>query len=145
MNIERAFLISFLGNYLINTVVDAFVALIPMAATPGMLTPQFASHVVFSAVVVALLTWWYSRDIGGSWKRGLFFGIIGVTVVVVTAFFAGLAGVLTQTSSLSRTFAVIPNFMPFLVNPVTAVLIGIWLIPSTLTGYLVGRSSGSTV
>jgi hypothetical protein len=142
MNYQKAILITFLGNYLTNTVVAALIALIPASATPGMLTPQYISFVVLSALVVAGLAMWFGvRDL----KAGAIFGVLGFVLALLVAFVSGVAGVLTQTGSLSQVLQVIPNFGPFLLSWSTLVLFGYWVIPSTLIGWLKGRSASSPV
>jgi hypothetical protein len=137
MNYQKAILITFLGNYLTNTVVAAIIALIPPSATPGMLTPQYISFVILSAIVVALLAMWYGvRDL----KTGAIFGAVGFVFSLVVAFISGIAGVLTQTGSLAQMISVIPNFGPFLMSASTVVLLGYWVIPPVLVGWLKGRS-----
>lgn len=138
MNYSKAFLITFFGTYLTNTVVAAIIALIPASATPGMLTPQYIAFVVISAIVVALLAMWYGvRDL----RSGAMFGILGFVVALVIAFVSGVSGVLTQTGSLAQVMQVIPNFGPFLVSASTLVLLGYWLIPPVIVGWWNGRSS----
>ena len=141
MNIERSILIAFLGNYLTNTVVAALVALIPASATPGVFTPQYISYVVLALVVVAILTWWYMNDAGKNLKSGVIFGVIGFLVALATAFISGLAGVLTQTGSLSQMASIVPNFWPFLASYSTLVLAIYWIVPAVLVGWYLGRSS----
>jgi len=142
MNYQKAILITFLGNYLTNTVVAALIALIPASATPGMLTPQYISFVVLSALVVAGLAMWFGvRDL----KAGAIFGVLGFVLALLVAFVSGVAGVLTQTGSLSQVLQVIPNFGPFLLSWSTLVLFGYWVIPSTLIGWLKGPSASSPV
>jgi len=142
MNYQKAILITFLGNYLTNTVVAALIALIPASATPGMLTPQYISFVVLSALVVAGLAMWFGvRDL----KAGAIFGVLGFVLALLVAFVSGVAGVLTQTGSLSQVLQVIPNFGPFLLSWSTLVLFGYWVIPSALIGWLKGRSTSSPV
>jgi hypothetical protein len=141
MNIERSILIAFLGNFLINTVATALVSLIPASASGGMLTPQYVSFVVLSAVVVAILAWWYTRKAARGWKVGLMFGGIGFLVAIVTAFISGISGVLTQTGSLAQVWGVLPNFWPFLWNVSTLILLGYWVIPAVLVGWLTGRKA----
>lgn len=136
MNYQKAVLITFLGNYLTNTVVAAIIALIPASATPGMLTPQYISFVVVSALVVAGLAMWYGvRDL----KSGAIFGALGFAVALLVAFISGVAGVLTQTGSLSQMVAVIPNFGPFILSWSTIVLAAYWVIPAALIGWWNGR------
>jgi len=139
MNIERSILVSFLGNYLTNTVVAALVALIPASATPGILTPQYISYVVLAVIVVGILTWWYMKAAPRSLKAGIIFGVIGFVVAIVTAFVSGIAGVLTQTGSFSQMLTVIPNFWPFLASWSTLVLLLYWVIPAALVGWWLGR------
>jgi hypothetical protein len=141
MNIERSILIAFLGNYLTNTVVAALVALIPASATPGMLTPQYISYVVLAAIVVGILSWWYFKGTtsSGSLQTGAIFGAIGFATALVVAFVTGIAGVLTQTGSLTEAVKVIPNFWPFLASWSTLVLALYWVIPAALVGWLKSR------
>lgn len=141
MNIERSILIAFLGNYLTNTVVAALVALVPASATPGVFTPQYISYVVLALVVVAVLTWWYMQGAGKNLKSGVIFGIIGFFVALATAFISGLAGVLTQTGSISQMAGIVPNFWPFLASYSTLVLAIYWVVPAALMGWYLGRSS----
>ncbi|OGG54892.1 hypothetical protein A3C20_03230 [Candidatus Kaiserbacteria bacterium RIFCSPHIGHO2_02_FULL_55_25] len=141
MNIERSILIAFLGNYLTNTVVAALVALVPASATPGVFTPQYISYVVLALVVVAVLTWWYMQGAGKNLRSGVIFGVIGFLVALATAFISGLAGVLTQTGSLSQMAGIVPNFWPFLASYSTLVLAIYWIVPAALMGWYLGRSS----
>lgn len=138
MNIQRAILISFLGNYLINTVVAAVVALIPASAKPGVFTPQYITYVILAAIAVAIFTWWFGAR---AVKSGVVFGVIGFVVALVVAFISGVAGVLTQTGSLAQMLSVIPNFGPFLLSWSTVVLLGYWVIPAALVGWWRGRSA----
>ncbi len=140
MNYQKAILVTFLGNYLTNTVVAAIIALIPPSATPGMLTPQYIAFVVLSAIVVALLAMWYGvRDL----KTGVIFGALGFALSLVVAFISGIAGVLTQTGSLSQMVSVIPNFGPFLLSASTVVLLCYWVVPAALVGWWKGRGSSA--
>lgn len=138
MNIERSILISFFGNYLTNNVVAGLVALVPAAATAGMLTPQYITYVVLAAIVVAVLTWWVGAR---SLKQGAIFGAIGFVVALATAFVTGVTGVLAQTGSLSQMAAIIPNFGPFVASWSTLVLFGYWIIPAVLVGWFLGRKA----
>lgn len=132
MNISRAILVAFLGNYLINTVIAALVALVPTSTGGGMFTPQYISFIVLSVILVGLLTWWYgARDV----RNGTTFGVIGFAVAIATAFVTGVAGVLAQTGSLSAVVGVLPNFWPFLANWSTLVLAGYWIIPAAAIGW----------
>lgn len=137
MNYQKAFLITFFGNYITNTVVAALIALVPASATPGMLTPQYISFVVLSAIVVALLAIWYGV---GSMRDGAMFGVLGFVVALIVAFISGVAGVLTQTGSLSQMVQVIPNFGPFLLSWSTLVLLAYWVLPPAILGWWRGRT-----
>jgi len=136
MNTERAILIGFLGNYLVNTVVAALVSLIPANGATGLLTPQYITFVILSAILIAVLAWWYGAR---GWKAGLIFGLIGFALAIVTAFVTGVSGVLAQTGSLSSVAGVLPNFWPFLWNWSTLVLLGYWVIPAVLFGWWKAR------
>lgn len=141
MKLDRAILVAFLGNYLINTVLAAVVALVPASATGGILTAQYITFVVLSAVLVGVLTWWYgARDL----KTGAIFGAIGFAVAIATAFVTGVSGVLAQTGSFSAVVGVLPNFWPFLANWSTLVLAGYWIIPAAAYGWYAQPKSMST-
>ncbi|MDO8575996.1 MAG: hypothetical protein Q7R90_01635 [bacterium] len=132
MKTDRAILIAFLGNYLVNTVLAALVALIPASADGGIFTAQYITFIVLSAILVAVLTWWYGvRDV----KDGATFGVVGFLVAIATAFVTGVAGVLAQTGSFSAVAGVLPNFWPFLWNWSTLVLLGYWVIPAAAMGW----------
>ncbi|MEK7133655.1 MAG: hypothetical protein AAB804_01130 [Patescibacteria group bacterium] len=135
MNIERSFLMGFLGNYLINTVVAAIVALIAPSAAGGIFTTQYIAFVVLAAIVVAGLTWWYMNGAPRSIKSGAIFGVIAFIVAIATAFVTGVAGVLAQTGSFSAVAGVLPNFWPFIANWSTLILLGYWVIPAALVGW----------
>ncbi len=132
MKLDRAILVTFLGNYLINTVLAAVVALVPASAAGGIFTAQYITFVVLSAILVGILTWWYGAR---SLKAGAIFGAIGFAVAIVTAFVTGVSGVLAQTGSLSAVAGVLPNFWPFLYNSSTLVLAGYWVIPAAIMGW----------
>ena len=141
MKLERAILVVFFGNYLINNVVAAVVALIPARAGSGIFTPQYISFVLLSAILVAALAWWCGKS---SLKMGAIFGCIGFLVAILTAFVSGISGVILQTGSLSQAMTVIPNFWPFLANWSTLVLLGYWVIPSAAMGWYLGMQGGNT-
>ena len=143
MKIERSILIAFFGNYLTNTVVAALVALVPASTKPGILTPQYITYVVLAAVVVAILTWWYMKGMRpmNGLKVGAIFGVIGFVVAILTALVSGLAGVLTQTGSLTQMVGILPNFWPFLASWSTLALLCYWVIPAALVGWYLGRST----
>ncbi|OGG53376.1 hypothetical protein A3H16_01565 [Candidatus Kaiserbacteria bacterium RIFCSPLOWO2_12_FULL_53_8] len=141
MNVERAILVAFLGNYLINTVVAAVVALVPASTGGGVLTPQYISFVVLAIIVVGILAWWYMSHGNSNLKGGAMFGALGFVVAIVTAFVTGVAGVLAQTGSLASVASVLPNFWPFLANWSTLVLLGYWVIPAALVGWYLQQKS----
>jgi hypothetical protein len=145
MNIERSIFTTFFGNYLINTVATALVALIPASASGGVFTPQYVSFVLLAVLIVAFFSWWQSiRGV----KNGLIFGIVGFLVAIATAFVTGISGVLAQTGSFSQVVSVLPNFWPFLASWSTLVLLGYWVIPPVVVGWLKGKgmpASASTM
>jgi hypothetical protein len=132
MNLERAILVVFLGNYLVNNVVAAIVALLPASEGGGIFTLQYISFVLLAAVLVGALTWWCGKV---GWKDGAIFGAIGFAVAIVTAFISGISGVILQTGSFSQAMSVVPNFWPFLANWSTLVLLGYWIVPAVLVGW----------
>ena len=140
MKIERSILSTFLGNYLINTVAAAAVALIPASASGGYLTPQYITFVILAVAIVAIFAWW--QKVRGL-KAGVIFGIVGFVVSIATALVTGLAGVLGQTGSLSQTMSILPNFWPFLASWSTLILLGYWIIPAAAVGWLKGHGMPS--
>lgn len=144
MNTERAILIAFLGNYLVNTIAAAVVALVPTSAAGGVLTAQYITFVALSAIIVALLSWWYMKAAGKTLMNGAIFGGIGFATAVVVAFLTGVAGVLSQTGSFSAVVGILPNFWPFIANISTIVLLAYWVIPAALVGWYLGRKSAPT-
>lgn len=140
MNIERAILVGFLGNYLINTVVAGLASLIPASGGAGMLSAQYITFVIIATIVVALLARWYGVR---NCKEGALFGVSSLAVAIATAFISGVAGVLAQTGSLASIGQILPNFFPFLWNWSTLVLACYWVIPATLIGWWIARSKGA--
>jgi hypothetical protein len=141
MKIERAILIAFLGNYLVNNVVAAIAAFVP--AGTGTITAQYVTFVILAAILIAIMTWWYLKMVSASWalKAGLWFGVIGFVVSILVAFITGVSGVLVQTASFSTLWSVLPNFGPFIWSWSTLVLLGYWVIPAVLVGWWVGRKA----
>lgn len=134
-------MVAFFGNYLVNNVVAAIVALIPASQGGGVFTPQYISFVILAAALVAGLAWWLKKS---TWQHGAIFGAIGFLVAIITAFVSGISGVILQTGSLSQAMSVIPNFWPFLANWSTLVLLGYWVIPAAALGYYNHMRSGSS-
>jgi hypothetical protein len=140
MRIERLILIAFLGNYLINNIVAAIVALLPLS---GNTTVQYVIYFVLAALSAAAFTWWYMRDLpkGDALKQGAIFGAGAFVVAVITAFVSGISGVLAQTGSFSQLISVLPNFGPFIWNWSTLALLGYWLIPAAVLGWYLQMQS----
>jgi hypothetical protein len=143
MKIERAILIAFLGNYLVNNVVAAIAAFVPAGTSGGLITAQYVTFIVLAAILVAIMAWWYLKMVSPmmSMKAGVFFGVLGFVVSILVAFITGVSGVLIQTASLSTLVSVLPNFGPFLASWSTLVLFGYWFIPAILIGWWMGRGS----
>jgi chromate transport protein ChrA len=135
MKFERAILIVFLGNYLINTVAASLVSLIPATPGGGFFTPQYITFIILAVVIAGLLTWWYMRAASAGLVNGIIFGVIGVVMALLVAFVTGICGVLAQTGSFSSVVSVLPNFGPFIWNMTTLYLIGYWIIPAALVGW----------
>jgi hypothetical protein len=136
MKLERAILIVFLGNYLVNNVAAAIAAFVPGGT--GAVTPQYVAFIVLAAVVIGVMYWWYGAS---NLKNGAIFGVIGFLTAIVTAFITGVSGVLIQTASFPTLVSVLPNFWPFLASWSTLVLLCYWVIPAALVGWWLGRSS----
>lgn len=138
MKIERSILVAFLGNYLINNIVGAIVALLPLGTSGS--TAQYVVYITLAALAAGIFTWWALKG-KGSLAAGATFGAIAFVVAVCTALLSGIAGVLTQTGSLSQLVSVLPNFVPFLVNWSTLALLAYWLVPGAVVGFLMQRSA----
>lgn len=143
MNLERSILVAFIGNYLINNVVAAIVALIPASSSTSVLTPQYIAYVILAAIFSAAFAWWALRNVARSraMRAGITFGVVAFLVSIVTAFVTGVTGVLAQTGSISQMFSIIPNFGPFLLSWSTLVLLGYWVIPAALIGWWLQRGA----
>ena len=141
MKIERAILIAFLGNYLVNNVVAAIAAFVP--AGTGTFTAQYITFIIVAAILIAIMTWWYLKMVSASMAMmaGLWFGVIGFIVSIVAAFVTGVSGVLVQTASFSTLWGVLPNFGPFLWSWSTLVLFGYWIVPGIVIGWWMGRGA----
>ncbi len=133
-------LIAFLGNYLINNVVAAIVALLPLS---GNTTTQYVVYFVLAAIATGIFTWWFLKAVpkGMAMKSAAIFGGVAFVVAVVTAFVSGISGVLTQTGSLSQLVSVLPNFWPFLWNWSTLALLAYWVIPAAAIGWWMQRGA----
>jgi hypothetical protein len=144
MRIERLILISFLGNYLINNIVAAIVALLPLS---GNTMAQYIIYFVLAAAAAGAFTYWYFMEVpkGDGLKQGAIFGAGAFAVAVVTAFVSGISGVLAQTGSFSQLISVLPNFGPFIWNWSTLALLGYWVIPAVAIGWWLQMKSGSTM
>ncbi|MBI5469772.1 hypothetical protein HY968_00410 [Candidatus Kaiserbacteria bacterium] len=140
MRTERAILIAFFGNYLINNVVAAVVALLGLG---GNATLQYVVYFVLAAAAVIIFTWWYLKggDKGNAMKDAAIFAGVAFLTAVVTAFVSGISGVLTQTGSFSQLVAVLPNFWPFLWNWSTLALLAYWIVPAALAGWWLQRGA----
>lgn len=143
MKIERYILIAFIGNYLINNIVGAVVALLPLGAPASM--PQYVVYITLAALAGGLFTWWALRGAQVNWQTGAIFGAIAFVVAVCTALISGIAGVLSQTGSFSQLMVVLPNFIPFIWNWSTLALLGYWIVPGAVVGYLMERSAPATM
>src|SRR3989344_975703 len=118
MKVERMILIAFLGNYLINNDVAGLASLIPgnPAAANPILTAQY--------------------------------GTFAILAMVVTAFNTGVSGILVQTGSFAEVAPILPQFFTYLWNPslpiwqqTTAIFLILWMWPSILMGWSLGRSN----
>ena len=134
MNLERSILVAFIGNYLINNVVAAIVALIAATTSASVFTLQYFAYLILAALFAAVFAWWTIMHVSPSrvLRAGITFGAIAFVVSIVTAFVTGVTGVLAQTGSISQMFSIIPNFGPFLLSWSTLVLLGYWVIPSAI-------------
>lgn len=140
MDIGRAALIAFAGNFFIVRVLAAAAVLVPNSAAGALSLP----HLVFFALTiptVALLAWWCMREDGGNLHTGVLFGITGFFIALVTEFVTGISSMLMQTGSLSMVVNVIPSFGPFIAQWATVVTFAYWVIPAAAVGWWFGRKA----
>ena len=144
MHIERAILIAFLGNYLINNVVGAVVVLLQLGTDGSM--ARYVVYIVLAMIMASVFSWWHlsTAPRAGAFTSGISFGVIAFVVAVATALLSGIAGVLTQSGSLGQLASVLPNFGPFLFNWPTLALLGYWVIPAAIVGYLMQKPGAMT-
>lgn len=135
MKYERAILIAFLGNYIINNIVSAVVALFGFAAS-GNTTMQYASYIILASVFAAGFAWWYFKGAKPTLMDGALFGVVAFVVAIVTALVSGITGVIAQSGSLAQLSTVLPNFVPFIFNWTTLAILGYWVIPAVLVAWL---------
>ena len=134
MKIERAILITFLGNYLINNIVGALMALFHVGSDQ---TVQYSVYFVLAVPFTALYTWWYLQSVPvNKLTNSAIFGAIGFVVAILTAMLAGISGVIAQTGSFAQLATVLPNFGGLLLNWSTLVILGYWVVPAVVVGYI---------
>lgn len=139
MKVERMILVAFFGNYLVNNVAAGLASLVPATSgSTSMFTSQYITFVAIAAVMLGVVAWWYlmKASHAGALMQGLVFGIVGFVVAIATAFVTGVASVLLQTGSFSQVISVLPNFGPYLINKTTIVLLGLWIVPALVVGWL---------
>lgn len=136
MKLERAILIVFLVNYLLNNVVAAIASFFPAGDGTTQYTVQFFAFIVFAMILSGFSAWWYGAK---DWKTGAIFGAIGFAVAVVTAIITAMCSVLIQTASLAYLWSVLPKFGMFFKNWQTLYLLGYWVVPTTAVGFWFGR------
>ncbi len=144
MKCERSFLIAFLGSYLVNTPLLALVYLVPGALADtrtGFANPYYLAYLVLSAIVVALLTRWVlaGRASSEALKTGITFGVMGFVIIVLTTFLNNVSSLLFQTGSLAQLSLVLGNFVKLFASLQTLVILGEWIIPAGIMGYLASR------
>ena len=140
MKYERAILIAFLGNYIINNIVSAVVALFGFAAA-GNTMMQYATYIILAAVFAAGFAWWYFKGTKPTLMNGVIFGVIAFVVAIVTALISGITGVIAQSGSLAQLSTVLPNFVPFIANWTTLAILGYWVVPAVLVAFLYADKS----
>ncbi len=145
MKYERMILVAFFLNYVINEVVSGVSALVPVSADGS----GWVSYIVFTLLaggLVAFFAWWYIKTSPGvdAMRTGLTFGILGVSVSLLTTFVSGVFGTLFDTGSFSAILDVLPNFPAYLWDISTHVLMGYWIVPAFIVGWFMGRGNAST-
>lgn len=142
MKYERAALIAFVGNFLINNIATLITLLVPGTPTgAGWSDPHFIVYILVAALFVAGFTWWYARPFS-SFKLidGAIFGVLGFVISIATAFVTGVSGVAMQ-GGFSQVAAALPNFVPFLFSWTTLVLAAFWILPALGVGAWLGRKA----
>jgi hypothetical protein len=137
MNFERAILIAFIGNYLINNLVAGLVTLIPGTPAASYTDPHYIGYIIIAAIFVAVYTYWYGAKAKLTATNGALFGVIGFAVAIVTAFISGIAGVVAQSGSISQAVTILPQFGAYIANWSTLALLAFWVIPAAIVGYVI--------
>lgn len=148
MNLQRAILITFLGSYLVNTVVSVIVYMIPGALTDtrsGFANPYYLLFLAASVVVIGLLTWWYLKGSprSGALSAGAIFGVVGVVVVILTTLISGISNAWFQAGSFDSIVNVVKSFAPLFTSVQTLVLVLEWVVPAAVVGWLTQRKVSS--
>ena len=145
MRFERMILLVFLGNYVINEVAAGLSALVPISEDGSGWGP-YVVFAVLAAIVAGIFTWWFLKTSprSAALKTGLTFGVVGAVVSIVTTFVSGIFGTLFDTGSLLAIWDVLPNFIPFLWDISTLVLVGYWIIPAAIVGWYLERGAPRT-
>ena len=145
MRFERIILIAFLGNYLINNVATATVALLGFSGGTQM---QYVIYITLAAVATSLFTWWYLKPLPKerALMDAMVFGVSAFVIAVLTAVFSGIASVLAQTGSVAQLATVVPNFIPFIMNWATLAILGYWVVPAVFMGWILmkKRAAGAS-
>lgn len=146
MSFERLLLVAFFGNYVINTVVAACVAMIPATQGGGVWTLQYIVFLLAAAIAAALTNWWYLKNDTRTnvLQRALIFSVGAFLIALISAFISGTANVLLQTGSFAQVIKVIPNFKDFVFSKQTLYLFGYWIVPAILLGFYLQRKNAAT-
>ena len=147
MNIQRAVLITFLGSYLVNTVVSVVVYMIPGALTntrSGFANPYYLLFLAVSVVVIGLLAWWHLKGTprSSALSTGVVFGIVGIVVVILTTLISGISNAWFQSGSFASILNVVKSFAPLFTSIQTLVLVLEWVVPSAIVGWVLQRKMG---
>ena len=142
MRYERIVLLVFFGDYLINEVAAGLSALVPMSGEESVWN-QYIVFVVLAVLIVSLLAWWFliTSAQNAEIKTGVVFGVVGVVVSIAVTFVSGIFGMLFDTGSVFSILDILPNFLPYLWDVSTIVLIAYWVLPAALVGWLLERKT----
>ena len=145
MHIERAILIAFIGNFFINDIAGAVVAVLHLGGDQGPTMAQYIVYVVLAAILAAVFAWWYFKALprGSSLTEGIMLGVVAFIVAIAMAFVDGVARTLMQYGSFGTLATVLPNFFgtQFLLKWQTVALLGYWVVPAGLVGMLLRKPS----
>ncbi len=144
MHIERAILIAFLGNYLINIILGTLIVFLPLGTNEY---AQYIVYVVLAGIMTGIFSWWHlsTASRANTFTSGIVFGVIAFIVAVATALLSIIAEGFAQKTPLFGPESVLSNVVSLIFDWQILVLLGYWVVPSAIVGLLMQKRDTITV